>query len=210
MGDVENVIAMQQIMLDNAQNSGFLKSNTSYINPAVSFAILRTLARKAAESSGLSVVTIDEITQRYAQLADSAVTIARQEEYSKKMILELTKAVREHQLKYSNYSLPVVRTLEYIISHLSDELKIINLAKQVDMSVSNFCKLFKNETGLTVNEYITTQRCKKAAEFLSQTNFPVQEIGSYVGYDDNNYFVKVFKKVYNTTPTQYRKNQRKK
>lgn len=210
MGDVENVIAMQHLMLDNAQNSGFLKSNTSYINPAVSFAILRTLARKAAESSGLSVITIDEITQRYAQLADSAVTIDRQEEYSKKMILELTKAVREHQLKYSNYSLPVVKTLEYIISHLSDELKINNLAKQVDMSVSNFCKLFKNETGLTVNEYITTQRCKKAAEFLSQTNFPVQEIGSYVGYDDNNYFVKVFKKVYNTTPTQYRKKQSKK
>ena len=157
MGDVENVIAMQHLMLDNAQNSGFLKSNTSYINPAVSFAILRTLARKAAESSGLSVITIDEITQRYAQLADSAVTIDRQEEYSKKMILELTKAVREHQLKYSNYSLPVMKTLEYIISHLSDELKINNLAKQVDMSVSNFCKLFKNETGLTVNEYITNK-----------------------------------------------------
>ena len=78
------------------------------------------------------------------------------------------------------------------------------------MSCTNCCKLFKNETCLNEKEYTTTQWWKKAAGFLSQTKFPVQEIGSYGGYDDNNYFVKVFKKVYNTTPTQYRKNQRKK
>ena len=76
------------------------------------------------------------------------------------------------------------------------------------MSISNFCKQFKKETGITVNEYITNQRCKKASEFLSETTYSIQEIGSYVGYDDNNYFVKVFKKVYNTTPSQYRKNHK--
>ena len=206
MGDVENVLTMQHTMFDNAQNSGLLKSNASYINPSVSFAILRTLSRKAAESSGLSVITIDEITQRYAQLADSATTVDKQMNYSKNMILELTKAVREHQIKYSNYSASVVKTLEYITSHLGDELKISFLARYVDMSISNFCKQFKKETGITVNEYITNQRCKKASELLSETTYSIQEIGSYVGYNDNNYFVKVFKKVYNTTPSQYRKN----
>jgi len=39
---------------------------------------------------------------------------------------------------------------------------------------------------------------------LRETNLPVQEISSYVGYTDNNYFVKVFKKVMGKTPSDYR------
>jgi hypothetical protein len=49
-----------------------LKANSSYTNPAISFAIIRVLARKAAEESGLSVITINAITKKYVQLLDSA------------------------------------------------------------------------------------------------------------------------------------------
>ncbi len=208
MGDVENVLTMQHAMLDMAQSSGMLQANSSYINPSVSFAILRTLARKAAERSGLSVITIDEITNKYAQLSDAASTLEKQVECSKNMILELTSAVRNHQLNYAHYPKPVVQTMEYIISHLSEDLRLSDLADNVTLSVTGLCKLFKAETGMTLNEYLTTQRCKKAADLLSQTDFQIQEIGSHVGYNDNNYFVKVFKKVYNCTPSQYRKKHK--
>ena len=124
------------------------------------------------------------------------------------MILELTSAVRNHQLNYAHYPKPVVQTMEYIISHLSEDLHLSDLADNVTLSVTGLCKLFKAETGMTLNEYLTTQRCKKAADLLSQTDFQIQEIGSHVGYNDNNYFVKVFKKVYNCTPSQYRKKHK--
>lgn len=208
MGDVENVLTMQHAMIQMAQNTGMLQANSSYINPSVSFAILRTLARKAAERSGLSVITIDEITNKYAQLSNAASTLEKQGEYSKNMILELTSAVRDHQLHYAHYSKSVIQTMEYIISHLSEDLRIAELAENISLSVTSLCKLFKAETGMTLNEYLTNQRCKKAANLLSQTEFQIQEIGSHVGYNDNNYFVKVFKKVYNCTPSQYRKDHK--
>ena len=46
---------------------------------------------------------------------------------------------------------------------------------------------------------------RKAALLLKETALQVQEISNYVGYPDNNYFIKVFKKMYNMTPSEYRK-----
>jgi transcriptional regulator araC family len=48
---------------------------------------------------------------------------------------------------------------------------------------------------------------RKAALLLKETALQVQEISNYVGYPDNNYFIKVFKKMYNMTPSEYRKVQ---
>ena len=201
MGNVENVLCHQG-MINGARD--LLSGASYYISPTVSFAILKTIARKAAESSGLSVITIDEITGRYARLSNTLTRIDEQEKCSRDMILELTKAVREHQLKYSNYSAEIVKTLDYIITHLREEIRLDDLAKNVLLSVSSLCSKFKKETGLTIKEYIAAERCKKAAFYLAETNHPIQAIGSFVGYDDNNYFVKVFKKVYGQTPSEYR------
>ena len=55
-----------------------------------------------------------------------------------------------------------------------------------------------------MTQFIAELRCRQAAEMLRETNLPIQEISSYVGYTDNNYFVKVFKKVMGNTPSEYR------
>ena len=47
-------------------------------------------------------------------------------------------------------------------------------------------------------------RCQEAAQMLKKTDLPIQEISFYVGYPDNNYFVKVFRSEYGVTPTDYR------
>ena len=58
----------------------------------------------------------------------------------------------------------------------------------------------------TFGNYIAKKRCEKAALMLKETALQIQEISAYVGYPDNNYFIKVFKKMYNTTPSEYRKS----
>ena len=57
---------------------------------------------------------------------------------------------------------------------------------------------------MTVSDYLQKLRCEQASRLLRQTNTPVSEISAYVGYPDNNYFVKVFKKQYGMTPSAYR------
>ena len=207
-GDVENVRLAYHAMSDKASTSGFMKDNPTYANPAISFAIIRVLARKAAEESGLSVITINAITQKYVQLLDSAKDTPIQHSYIENMIMDLTSAVHEYRLSMEGYSFPVRTVIEYIDLHLSSEITIEDLSKAANTSASHLSKIFKKETGQTMVSYIARKRCERAADSLRNTSNDIQEISSFVGYPDNNYFVKVFRRIYGVTPSAYRKEHR--
>lgn len=174
-------------------------------NPQASIAILRTLIRKAAEKSGLSPIIIDEITGRNAQTSATCKNNAELLKYTKEMILELTQAVHNHLTSTYKYSPIISEVIEYVEFNLSKEIFLSDLAGENNVSESYLSKKFKKETGITFGNYITKKRCKKAALMLKETALQIQEISAYVGYPDNNYFIKVFKKMYNMTPSEYRK-----
>ena len=204
-GNVEQVGAAFLEMQKSSKESGF--GSLYHNNPQASTAILRTLVRKAAEKSGLSPIIIDEITGRYAQLSASGKKASEQASYTKDMILELTKAVRKHISKAGKYSHIVSEIIEQAELNLSHEILLSYFAEEYGVSESYLSKKFKKETGLTFGSYIAKKRCEKAALLLKETALQVQEISNYVGYPDNNYFIKVFKKMYNMTPSEYRKVQ---
>lgn len=206
-GDTKNILSAFEKLSGPEALSDFSKETLNYYASGYGLAILKALSRKAAEESGLSVITIDEITQKYTQLSSATNNAELQTRYQIDMIVELTKAVHNHKLSLDKYSPPIQRVMEYINLHLGDHISNDDLAANASMSISHLSKVFKKETGWTMTEYIALIRCKKAAGLLKKTDLPVQEISSYVGYSDNNYFVKVFKKIYDLTPSEYRKTR---
>ena len=206
-GDTKNILSAFEKLSGPEALSDFSKETLNYYASGYGLAILKALSRKAAEESGLSVITIDEITQKYTQLSSATNNAELQTRYQINMIVELTKAVHNHKLSLDKYSPPIQRVMEYINLHLGDHISNDDLAANASMSISHLAKVFKKETGGTMTEYIALMRCKKAAGLLKKTDLPVQEISSYVGYSDNNYFVKVFKKIYDLTPSEYRKTR---
>ena len=204
-GDTKNIMSSFEKLSNPKALSEFSKESLNYYAAGYGLAILKALSRKAAEESGLSVITIDEITQKYTQLSSASKNADLQTRYQIDMIVELTKAVHNHKLSLDKYSPPIQRVLEYMNLHLGDHISNEDLSSNANMSISHLAKVFKKETGVTMTEYIALLRCKKAANLLKKTNLPIQEISSYVGYSDNNYFVKVFKKNYDMTPTEFRK-----
>ena len=206
-GDTKNILSAFEKLSGPEALSDFSKETLNYYASGYGLAILKALSRKAAEESGLSVITIDEITQKYTQLSSATNNAELQTRYQIDMIVELTKAVHNHKLSLDKYSPPIQRVMEYINLHLGDHISNDDLAANASMSISHLSKVFKKETGETMTEYIALMRCKKAAGLLKKTDLPVQEISSYVGYSDNNYFVKVFKKIYDLTPSEYRKTR---
>ena len=206
-GDTKNILSAFDKLSGPEALSDFSKETLNYYASGYGLAILKALSRKAAEESGLSVITIDEITQKYTQLSSATNNAELQTRYQIDMIVELTKAVHNHKLSLDKYSPPIQRVMEYINLHLGDHISNDDLAANASMSISHLSKVFKKETGGTMTEYIALMRCKKAAGLLKKTDLPVQEISSYVGYSDNNYFVKVFKKIYDLTPSEYRKTR---
>ncbi len=76
------------------------------------------------------------------------------------------------------------------------------------MSVSYFSALFKEATGVTFVDYLTSLRIDKAKELLKNTSKKTYEIAEEVGYNDAHYFSLVFKKRTGTTATTYRESVR--
>ena len=202
-----NVNQVQNAFLEMRKSSAETGAGSLYTNnPQASIAILRTLIRKAAEKSGLSVLVIDEITGHYAQLSSSGRNSSEQFQYTKEMILDLTKAVHNHITETGKYSPVISQIIEFTELNLSGELSLSALAEENGVSESWLSKRFKKETGITFGNFIAKKRCEKAALMLVETDLQIQEISAYVGYPDNNYFIKVFKKLYNVTPSKYRKS----
>lgn len=94
---------------------------------------------------------------------------------------------------------------DYIRSHYSDEsLSVCDISNQVFLSASYVCTYFKNETGQTINQYLTDFRIKKAKELLADPRYQITDISKKVGYSNGNYFSKSFKKLTGLSPSEYR------
>lgn len=203
-GNVENVLAaFDEVRVQKPSDSQMLAVNL-YQNPMASLSIVRALARKAAENGGLSVIKIDEITQKAVQQMSASHHYMEQVNITNAMILELTQAVREQQKNLGCYSKAIAQVVSFLSDNYSQEIPLSFLAEMVHFSESHLSRAFKKETAFTISQYIANLRCKLAARMLKETDLPIQEISSHVGYPDSNYFVKVFKKQYGVTPSAYR------
>lgn len=99
----------------------------------------------------------------------------------------------------------ILNALEYIQIHYGEEMQVGELAEKYGLERRKFSYLFEQLTGLTPIQYITQYRMEKAKELLQNSDLPITKIAEFVGYLDNFYFSRVFKKYTNTSPTLYRK-----
>ncbi len=71
------------------------------------------------------------------------------------------------------------------------------------LSRTNFYKKMKEVTNETPHEFINTIQMKKAALLLKNTNYTISEISVICGFNDTNYFSKIFKKYFGESPKSY-------
>lgn len=96
---------------------------------------------------------------------------------------------------------------EYISkNYMNENLSVKDISTHVFLSTSYVCTFFKNETGRTLNQYLTEYRMEKAKQLLKDARFKITDISSKVGYSDGNYFGKSFKKYTGLSPSEYREH----
>ena len=100
---------------------------------------------------------------------------------------------------------PLIEVLNYIDRHLDGKLTLPELAQLSCMSVPSFCKKFKEQTGMTVMQYINEKRVACAASLLKQSQYSLDEIAALAGFSNSNYLLRVFKKSTGKTIGQFRK-----
>ena len=163
---------------------------------------LRTILRKAAERGGVHPVIVDAIALSYGQ----KMYVARSHKELWANILPMTRDFTEavRKSKYMKYSPVVNKVVNYILINIGQKISIQKMASMAGCTIAHLERRFKEETGKTLVQYIAEERCRQAAILLEHTEDSIQEISVRVGYLDSNYFVKVFKKYKNMTPTAYR------
>lgn len=95
--------------------------------------------------------------------------------------------------------------LKYIEQHHAEKIPVESLASMANLSTYHFSRLFDEVTGRTPGEYINYVRIHKAEQLLRNTDLNITEIALSTGFNDINYFSRMFKKIKSITPTSYRK-----
>lgn len=202
-GDVEGVLRSFDSLSTN-----FYKHSTNqkdiYSYSGEGLAVARTLVRKAAEEGGCSVLKIDEITQDAIHKIQQAKKTSEKTEISRQMILDLTEAVAEAK-GLQKYPRMIRNLVSHLNSNYASEFSLTNVALEIGISQEHLSREFKKATGFTITEYIMIKRAEKAADLLVTTQLSIADIAYFVGYQDANYFVKIFKKKYDMTPSEYRR-----
>lgn len=94
---------------------------------------------------------------------------------------------------------------EYISMHFNESITVDTLCSLAHISKGYMTRLFSEATGLTPARYINSVRLKKASQLLEETKINITEVALECGFDDPNYFTRLFKKTYGQSPGTYRK-----
>ncbi|MFC3799961.1 response regulator [Cohnella sp. GCM10012308] len=96
--------------------------------------------------------------------------------------------------------------VRYIEQHYNKELTLQDIASQFYLSREYISRRFKQETGENLIDFLCRIRIDKAKLLLESPSFKISQVAEMVGYQDEKYFSKVFKKLTGLSPNQYRKN----
>lgn len=99
----------------------------------------------------------------------------------------------------------VRRVVQYILANLDKPLNVPDLAEFAGFSRAHFTRMFTDSEGVPPAEYVLQERMRRAASLLSGNAIvSIKEVAVLTGFDDPNYFAKVFRRVYGTSPTEFR------
>ncbi|WP_234729614.1 helix-turn-helix domain-containing protein [Acidocella facilis] len=96
------------------------------------------------------------------------------------------------------------RAVDYIESHLGEDVRLPALAAVVGFSVHHFSEVFKAETGSAPHHFLIWRRIHRAKELLLGTDMPIAEIALEVGFSGQSHLTLNFRKLTGTTPLRFR------
>ncbi|GGG04714.1 response regulator [Paenibacillus aceti] len=105
-----------------------------------------------------------------------------------------------------NIQLCILKAVIYIKQNLGGKLHGEEVARIVKLSRSYFSISFKKYTGMSFNEFVREERIRRAQILLVKRDDLVADIAQEIGYEDVNYFIRVFCEITGMTPGEYRKH----
>ncbi|MFT8342614.1 response regulator transcription factor [Clostridium beijerinckii] len=203
-------IAIEQNNIENLRSElthlydkdirGFMQFNyLNYINSSLLDLVVRTCNR-------YSIAYEDIFSTSYLPI-EILSTKETVEEMSGWFIEIFTKIIN---INFNNsfknkYSKKVADSIDYINKNLFNQsLSLTDIAENINVHKVYLCRIFKEETGENVTQYILKARIEKSKEIILSTNYKLYEISDKLGFNSPQQFSILFKKVTGITPNQFR------
>ena len=199
-GDIE---ALQNRLHASADRRGVLSDN-NIANARYHAVIMIALVSRFCIEAGMDVLVSYSLSDIYIRMIDKARTEQEISDISVECAFDYYRRMHE-SMKKSVISRHVVLALEYIRSHIHENLTVENLASALSLNASYLSKLFKQEMGITVSRYIREQKISVATNMLRHLDDSSLNIANYLGFSSQSHFIQVFKKETGSTPEEYRR-----
>ncbi|WP_035298993.1 helix-turn-helix domain-containing protein [Brevibacillus thermoruber] len=199
IGDEEGTVASLRALLDKMAQT-YRHDVNMFKSEAVELVI--TMSRQVLDSGANAALILSE-NARFIQ--DLYVTI-RYDKFVQKVCQYARRLAAYMEPNDLTAVSPVIRkAVQYLKENLHRKITLEEIAQYCCVSVYHLSRLFKRETGMSPIDFLNRKRVEKAMYYLKSTDCTVQEIASFVGFQDANYFTRTFKKCANCSPTAYRR-----
>jgi two-component system response regulator YesN len=162
---------------------------------------LNTLCRIAAEKGGLHPVYVHNISEKFSITIERSTNLPQLKKLTAVIIEEYCEAVHVYSTK--SYSSIVKNAVNHIDLNLQKPLTLQQIAATIHVNASHLSRKFKQDVGINLIDYINLKRVEASKIYLLRGNIPITEIAFMVGFNDLNYFIRVFKKCTAMTPSQF-------
>lgn len=119
--------------------------------------------------------------------------------------------VSRQQQNGENYTVTIPEEIEMAVSYFNEnyntKISVAQYAESLHISTNWFIRNFKQHMNISPAQYLLSLRMVNAQSLLENTDYSVGEVAEIVGYDNQLYFSRVFKKEYGVSPAQYRKQR---
>lgn len=154
-------------------------------------------AKVTSPNLGIENIIVSPIMQFLdAQSISELISILKENLYT------ISDSVQSRITSTHNYV--ASRAKQYIDDHYTEKINLSIISSALNVSTYYLSHVFKSENKKNITEYITDKRLEKSCELLKTTDLSLVDISEKVGFNDTNYFYRIFKKKINITPKQYR------
>lgn len=186
------------------QNNDLVRTSDPLRNAQNICIITNTQLRHALEECGIHPYRLDAVSGEIARNIEKLTSVKAAVAYAPEIIRRYCELSQENfYLNLKPFSRLVVN---YIKSHLSDNLSVKAIAGVLMVNPDYLSTRFHQEVGVTVIDFINHERIDLAAALLKRTNLQIQQIASAIGYNNTSYFAKQFAKYYHMSPRAFRQN----
>ncbi|MCI9557347.1 MAG: helix-turn-helix transcriptional regulator [Lawsonibacter sp.] len=188
---------------ENLEGTGRL-SNDPVTNLRYHFVVATAMITRFCTEGGMPMEEAFTLSDEYIRRMDCCTNIPEIIYVHHQMAMDFVCRMRQLHRNVAS-SKQVARAIDYIYVHIMDRITVNELAAAISISPTHLSRIFKQETGISVSEYIRQRKIDMAKNLLRFSGYDYVEIAVMLSYSSQSHFIQHFRSQTGMTPKAYRK-----